>query len=86
MSRSARRCDRCGKLYEIYYEKNGKYMDRPGYSSINGIAVVCTNDDGTVVSGRPKDLCPGCMRAFMSFIENKGYGKEEQEAGADDRE
>lgn len=86
MSRQARKCDRCGKLYETYHEKNGKYMDRHGYGSINGIAVVCISDDGTYVNSYPKDLCLGCMRAFISFMENTGYGKEEQEAGLDDRE
>ena len=59
---TARKCDRCGSLYEIY--------DGIGFSDANlnkwtGM-MLCTYLSSS--RNREYDLCPHCMRALLSFI------------------
>lgn len=57
----AKKCDRCGKLYELYdgvlFTDNRKYY-----------AVRFANDS---ISSRWLDLCPDCMKQIIFFMENK---------------
>lgn len=58
----AKKCDRCGKLYEHYPIGNmpGEYNAickmRQGYSG------------STEYTGAVTDLCPDCMAAFVKFM------------------
>lgn len=59
----ARKCDRCGKLYE-HYPKNNKLQ----YNAIRFIqrnAISRTADLGSIM-----DLCPECMNEFEKFMSN----------------
>ena len=61
----ARKCDRCGKFYEPYKEKNECNMD-----NVNGVAFVHINTDSTY-SGSAKDghdLCHECLMAVIAFV------------------
>ena len=58
----ARKCDRCGKLYE-YYPQGNK-------SQCNGVQRIYITITGGYDSGKPCDLCPECMTAFDEFMIN----------------
>lgn len=60
----AKKCDRCGKLYEHY--------DIIDNTKKNGIAIVFTNKFG----GRERwngdiDLCRDCMNSFTKWLEEE---------------
>lgn len=58
----AKKCDKCGKLYEHY-----PIGDQAGI--FNGIKRVRKTDDGRVnVEERSIDLCPECMDGLNSFL------------------
>lgn len=56
----AKKCDRCGKLYEHY-------------SCFNSCMVMVVDEYGHVVNSggtsRRNDLCPDCMQALTDFME-----------------
>ena len=56
---SARKCDRCGTLYEPYNGTNGVMLIRVGDVSI------------PLYSGNPKDLCPECMKLLEKFLDGE---------------
>ena len=57
----AKKCDRCGKLYEHY--PNGKN------SPYNAIKRVRKAENGAITSeGVSIDLCPECMGSFDAFM------------------
>ena len=57
----AKKCDRCGKLYEHY--PNGKK------SIGNAIKRVRKSENGTIIFEEVSiDLCPECMDSFNAFI------------------
>ena len=59
----AKKCDRCGKLYEHYPTGN-----KPQY---NAIRRLCKTENGGIISeGLSIDLCPKCMEAFDMFMIN----------------
>lgn len=65
---TARKCDRCGSLYEIYdgigfSENLSKWNSMMLYTHFSN------------VRNRDYDLCPDCMRALLSFIND---GKKEE--------
>lgn len=61
----AKKCDRCGNLYE-YYE--GKLNKR----TVNGIVPILTDRDDTSYLRREYyDLCPDCMKQFIKWITTK---------------
>lgn len=65
----AKKCDRCGKLYE-HYEKieHEKYV---GYN-YNAIAFVSVNRRCIKeLATTPIDLCPECMSKLIEFLEEK---------------
>lgn len=61
----ARKCDRCGALYESYNTANRK--DSP-----NGFMLLNIDDRRLYFSHGPYDLCPVCMRELQDFICKKG--------------
>lgn len=56
----ARKCDRCGKLYE-YYPK-GNRVDH------NGVQRIYRHKYGSLGNEETYDLCPECMTAFDEFM------------------
>ena len=65
----AKKCDRCGKLYE-HYPKGNK-------SQSNAIKRVGKAENGAITSeGMSIDLCPECMGAFDTFMINGKFGNE----------
>lgn len=61
----ARKCDRCGKLYESYNIKNDS-------ENINGLITVNVDDDRKYYSHGVLDLCPECSGSFMKWFKEKG--------------
>ena len=65
----AKKCDRCGKLYEHY--PNGKKFQA------NAIRRCYMLDDGCLSShDKIIDLCPECMEAFDESIVTGRFGDE----------
>nr|DAM97001.1 MAG TPA: hypothetical protein [Caudoviricetes sp.] len=63
----AKKCDRCGKLYE-YYEK----IEHEKYVGYNAMTFVCvTIKGGTGMATCPIGLCPECMGKLINFLEEK---------------
>lgn len=61
---SAKKCDRCGKLYEEYNtEKNNK--------KINGIMTLNLDFQRRYYSHTPFDLCPECKDSFEEWLGKK---------------
>lgn len=56
----ARKCDRCGKLYE-YYPKGNKIQ-------ANGVQRIYRNKHGSLGYEEIFDFCPECMSAFDEFM------------------
>lgn len=57
-----RRCDRCGKYYEPYENRD------------NAIGTVTFNmDDEEIVVEEYKDLCPECMNEFTDWYKTVEY-------------
>lgn len=65
----ARKCDRCESLYEIY---DGIGFSDSSYDKWSAMRL-CPRF--TNVRDREYDLCPNCMKALLSFI-NDGKKKE----------
>lgn len=53
----AKKCDRCGKLYEEYNSKNDE-------KNPNGIMVLNLDYKRKYYSHTAMDLCPDCMKGF----------------------
>lgn len=64
----ARKCDRCGKLYEpksINFKKSCR---------VNSIRIAERGYDNSVASGQIFDLCPDCLEGFKNwFNEEREY-------------
>lgn len=56
----ARKCDRCGKLYE-YYPKGNKIQS-------NGVQRIYREKSGCLRYEESLDFCPECMNAFDEFM------------------
>lgn len=63
----ARKCDRCGRLYEAKCIK----IDDGG---VNSIETRDTDEKGAYWSRKKYDLCPGCLKGLKAWIE---MGKED---------
>lgn len=67
----AKKCDRCGKLYENYLIGN-----IPG--NYNAIRLVRVDVSGVVdIEKKPMDLCQECMSSFDKFM-TKGKSSDEK--------
>lgn len=65
----AKKCDRCGKLYEHY--PTGNKMQ------YNALRTIQRNAAGETVNGNATyDLCPECMSALREFIADRKAQKE----------
>lgn len=53
----AKKCDRCGKLYEQYNSKNDR-------KNPNGIMVLNLDSQRRYFAHNALDLCPDCMKGF----------------------
>ena len=61
----AKKCDRCGKMYE-HYPKGTKIVR-------NSVSRVTINDKGEIRGNdTPMDLCEECMAEFDKFMINGG--------------
>lgn len=56
----AKRCDRCGKFYKVYNEKNDK-------KHTNGFILANIDKYGKYFSHSPIDLCPECMESLINW-------------------
>ena len=64
----AKKCDRCGKLYE-------HYGDIDGYGKCNAVKLVYLQANAIEQSCTDAmDLCPECMEEFKNFIKIKLEG------------
>lgn len=63
----AKKCDKCGKLYE-HYEKT-EHEEYVGYNAMAFVSVnrKCVKELATC----PIDLCPECMSKLIEFLEEK---------------
>ena len=57
----AKKCDRCGKLYEQYNSKNDK-------KNPNGIMVLNLDSQRRYFTHNALDLCPDCMKGFQDWF------------------
>lgn len=60
----AKKCDRCGALFEIYNTKNNA-------AKPNGYMALSIDEKGQYWSYQPKDLCPMCMDKFLNFMQGR---------------
>ena len=68
MMAKAKKCDRCGKLYEYYSGNKGfKHGERA-----NGIILIDRDLFDNPWSRRSCDLCAECMRELESFLLDRG--------------
>ncbi len=63
----ARKCDRCGKLYESY---NGS-KEFEATERANAVILIDRDMDNKYWSRKTFDLCMDCMRKLEIFIKNK---------------
>lgn len=57
----AKKCDRCGKLYEQYNSKNDR-------KNPNGIMVLNLDSQRRYSAHNALDLCPDCMKGFQDWF------------------
>lgn len=63
----ARKCDRCGTLYEQYITK---VKEAEGIAGINGFMLMqrrCGSSD-YITEDRPRDLCPDCTESLLAWL------------------
>lgn len=64
---NAKKCDRCGKLYEYY-----KCTNDVGANAIVLYRTKQDAEDFNDLCYSPKDLCKECMDSFVKWYEMKG--------------
>ena len=63
----ARKCDRCGEYYDVYYMRIS--TKRGTYGTVNGVRFFQRSDNDGVVCNCPAfDLCPDCMHKALEFL------------------
>lgn len=64
----ARKCDRCGKLYDFY-----KFYNKFDDKNSNGFSIICTRPSGiTEWTSKGEDLCPECMESLINWFNKQG--------------
>lgn len=63
---NAKKCDRCGRLYELYCHKKPKDME-----SFNSIKFTLESEFGRVSHSDLKDLCPNCKEELTEWFRGK---------------
>lgn len=61
---TARKCDRCGKLYEPYNSQNDS-------KHINGLIFVNVDEQRKYYGHGINDLCPECSAEFINWFFEK---------------
>lgn len=61
----AKKCDRCGKYYEIYNVRHSA-------DKTNGVMFVNIDERGQYFSNTAIDLCSECMEAIRNFVQGVG--------------
>ena len=64
IAKITKKCDRCGKLYELYNTENDS-------AKINGFVTVNIDWQQDYFSHGPYDLCPSCSKQLMGWFENE---------------
>ena len=66
----ARKCDRCGVLYEQY---STKVKEAEGIAEINGFMFIKRRYGSTdyMTEDRPRDLCPDCTESLLAWLREK---------------
>lgn len=66
----ARKCDRCGALYEQY---STKVKEAVGIAAINGFAFMRRRDGRSdyIIEDQPRDLCPDCTESLLAWLWEK---------------
>lgn len=66
----ARKCDRCGALYEQY---STKLKEAEGIDRINGFAFMKRRDGMSdyMIEDHPRDLCPDCTESLFAWLWEK---------------
>ena len=63
---SAFKCDRCGKLYEMYHDK--KMINRLAPNEVIAPNRICFAEHLSINYWIDYDLCPDCMTEAINFI------------------
>lgn len=66
----AKKCDRCGTLYEEYNIKNSN-------KCINGLMLLNINSDQRYYAHGPYDICPKCTEEFMKWFKKENNNAED---------
>lgn len=66
----AKKCDRCGRLYEGYNIK-------PSATNINGVITANIDYFGKYYTQNILDLCPECSDSFMRWLSKENDVKED---------
>lgn len=64
----ARKCDLCGKLYELYNIGNI-------FSLSNGFKFINKDEDGGITNHKSIDCCPECLKSIQDHIESLKKGE-----------
>lgn len=56
---NAKKCDACGKFYELYGRRSGEY---------NTVVAYQVNARGTETEHKKYDLCPECMKKVQEVL------------------
>lgn len=70
----AKKCDRCGKLYE-HYDGN---MEFKTSEKANGFMLIDRDADFAYFGRRSYDLCVDCMIKLEAFIKNEEDNENDQ--------
>lgn len=71
----AKKCDICGKLYEVYNTKNDE-------ENTNGFMFLNLDCERDYYTHEPIDCCPECMESIRNCIDRlKNGGLENKKAG-----
>ncbi len=68
----AKKCDRCGELYEYYGREN---VD--DYKNKQNSVMICNIDESgdKYYNNGLKDLCPNCLRSFKTWWDDHKHTK-----------
>ena len=61
----AKKCDRCGVLYECYVNENNH----------NGFSFIRVDRDNVVNRSGTYDLCPKCMNELNEYLKGNNHDK-----------
>lgn len=65
---NAKKCDACGKLYEIYGVDDLSFAIFHGVNKPNAIDLMCIDEAGDGNCIEELELCPECMEKVQSLL------------------